>query len=294
MKLLYIFVIVLVITSCKNEAQKLAIDDTYKENWTAFLNAKTKERQNDYLQLIALKKLDSNSNTFGSDKSNDFVFEIKNLPKTIGTVYMSADSLVFEAAENTIVKTTNSDTITQILLELDEYGSSQKLVFERISWQIITRSGQHYLRVWDDQNPTITDFKGYEWFDLNPNFILNGQFTYFPEIKSEIVKAEVDGKRSVKFIGQVSFNYNNETYTLDVGQSGFTMVGDDTSGDNTYGGGRYMYLDLPEDNGAVTVDFNTLYNPPCAFSEFTTCLYPPRQNVLPFELTAGETINLIH
>ena len=73
---------------------------------------------------------------------------------------------------------------------------------------------------------------------------------------------------------------------------GFTMVSDDTSGDLTYGGGRYIYLDLPESDGPVTIDFNKLYNPPCAFSEFTTCLYPPRQNVLPFKVEAGEKLEL--
>ena len=68
------------------------------------------------------------------------------------------------------------------------------------------------------------------------------------------------------------------------------MVHDQTSGDVTYGGGRYIYLDLPEKDGPVTIDFNKLYNPPCSFSKYTTCLYPPQQNRLPFEILAGETI----
>ena len=42
--------------------------------------------------------------------------------------------------------------------------------------------------------------------------------------------------------------------------------------------------------GKTVIDFNKLYNPPCAFSEFTTCLYPPRQNHLPFAILAGEKI----
>jgi uncharacterized protein (DUF1684 family) len=43
----------------------------------------------------------------------------------------------------------------------------------------------------------------------------------------------------------------------------------------------------------VTLDFNYLYNPPCAFSDFTTCLYPPRQNNLTFIILAGERIDFI-
>jgi hypothetical protein len=68
------------------------------------------------------------------------------------------------------------------------------------------------------------------------------------------------------------------------------MVGDLTSGETTYGGGRYIYLDLPERDGPVTLDFNYLFNPPCAYSEFTTCLFPPRQNQLAFKIKAGELV----
>ena len=68
------------------------------------------------------------------------------------------------------------------------------------------------------------------------------------------------------------------------------MVSDETTGDDTYSGGRYIYLKLPETDGTVTLDFNYLYNPPCSFSKFTTCLYPPRQNHLPFKVLAGEKI----
>ena len=132
----------------------------------------------------------------------------------------------------------------------------------------------------------------FELYELNPNLIFEGQFTYFEESKSEIVKSEVDGKRKTSFIGKVTFEYNGETHDLDVGENGFTMVSDETTGDETYGGGRYIYLVLPETDGLVTLDFNYLYNPPCAFSEFTTCLYPPRQNVLPFKIIAGEKITL--
>ena len=66
------------------------------------------------------------------------------------------------------------------------------------------------------------------------------------------------------------------------------MVSDETSGSATYGGGRYIYLELPKENDKVKIDFNKLYNPPCAFSDYTTCPFPPRQNILPFKLEAGE------
>ena len=43
-----------------------------------------------------------------------------------------------------------------------------------------------------------------------------------------------------------------------------------------------------EERAQNRVDY--LYNPPCAFSKFTTCLFPPSQNQLPIKIEAGERI----
>lgn len=289
MKFLRILVLIVVFSACNDK--KNIISDKYRSEIDVFFEAKMKERQDDYLQLVALHKLNSGNNTFGKSNANNLILNIESLPETIGNITVQGDSLSFNAKENIIVTSNNDSTITHIPLILNEYGSSQKMYHNELRWQVITRSGQHYLRVWHSKNPAVKTFKGFKKFDLNSDYILDGEFTYFDKEKSEVVKAKVDGKRSINFIGNVSFTYLDKTFSLDVSADGFTMVGDITNGDTTYGGGRYFYLDLPKESGLIKIDFNKLYNPPCAFSEFTTCLYPPRQNQLPFKILAGETIN---
>jgi uncharacterized protein (DUF1684 family) len=44
---------------------------------------------------------------------------------------------------------------------------------------------------------------------------------------------------------------------------------------------------MPND-GAVVLDFNKAYNPPCAFTPYATCPLPPRQNRLAVRMEAGE------
>jgi hypothetical protein len=246
-----------------------------------------------YLQLVGLFKIDTLDNTFGKDSSNVFVLDVEDLPRKIGTIQRNNITLEFIAEKDIVVKTIDGEPVKDLVLGLDEYGSSVRLYHNALNWQVITRSGGHYLRVWHENNPAVGAFKGFEHFGLNPDLIFEGQFMYYETAKSEIVKSEVDGKRSTNFIGKVSFVYNGTTHDLDVGENGFTMVSDETTGDDTYGGGRYIYLDLPKETGSVILDFNYLYNPPCAFSKFTTCLYPPRQNHLPFKILAGERITFI-
>ena len=69
----------------------------------------------------------------------------------------------------------------------------------------------------------------------------------------------------------------------------FLIFRDLTSGDTTYGAGRFLYADMPE-NGKVVVDFNRAYNPPCAFTPYATCPLPPKQNRLPIRVEAGEKL----
>jgi uncharacterized protein (DUF1684 family) len=69
----------------------------------------------------------------------------------------------------------------------------------------------------------------------------------------------------------------------------FVPFRDYTSGDESYGGGRYIDL-LATDvkDGKLTIDFNRAYNPYCAYNELYSCPVPPAENSLPLEIRAGE------
>jgi uncharacterized protein len=93
--------------------------------------------------------------------------------------------------------------------------------------------------------------------------------------------------------GALVFTHGGKEYRLDAlleepeAEELFIMLADETSGDETYGAGRFMYVDLPKD-GVVRLNFNRAYNPPCAFNTFATCPLPPPQNRLAVRVEAGE------
>jgi uncharacterized protein (DUF1684 family) len=70
-------------------------------------------------------------------------------------------------------------------------------------------------------------------------------------------------------------------------------VADETSGAETYGGGRYVLdtvkgADLGGNDGSLVVDFNFAYNPSCAFDSRWSCPLAPQANRLPLPLLVGE------
>jgi uncharacterized protein (DUF1684 family) len=68
----------------------------------------------------------------------------------------------------------------------------------------------------------------------------------------------------------------------------FFVYADRTSGHESYAASRFLYADYPGRDGFTTLDFNRGYNPPCAFTAYSTCPMPPLKNRIDLAITAGE------
>ena len=93
--------------------------------------------------------------------------------------------------------------------------------------------------------------------------------------------------------GALEFDHDGVRYRLEAidesgdGEELFIIFGDRTNGKETYAAGRMVYAPWPKD-GATTLDLNRAYNPPCVFTEFSTCPLPPPGNRLNVAVRAGE------
>ena len=91
--------------------------------------------------------------------------------------------------------------------------------------------------------------------------------------------------------GYVTFEMKGEKFELIAEELPdhrlFIQFMDLTNGKPTYPSGRYHYTDA-HDNGKVFVDFNKAYSPPCAFTEYATCTFPPQENRIEIAIEAGE------
>ena len=67
----------------------------------------------------------------------------------------------------------------------------------------------------------------------------------------------------------------------------FLAFTDETSGSETYAGGRYLDV-YPQGEETVTIDFNLAYNPYCVYDAQYICPVPPPENRLTVPVHAGE------
>lgn len=162
----------------------------------------------------------------------------------------------------------------------------------RLRLKAIDRDGALALRVFDPENPGRTRLRGIRSFPPSDSWIFTGAFRPAADGETRIVRS-VDGyEREEPAVGTVAIEIDGAPVELTVSRGGSglsAVVADATSGVDAYRF-RFLPIDLPDDSGTVTVDFNRAYLPPCAFSDQYVCPLPPAGNRLGVRIEAGEQI----
>ena len=228
-------------------------------------------------------------NSFGSDPSNDLVFPEGKINSKAG-FFVLRDSTVSMELLPDVTVTVNGKLFTSSLIYHPDSSRSKVLESGPLQWFIIRRSKMIGVRLRDFESEKLKEFKGIEYYEPDLDWKLEAKLSVSLGKKVEI--ANVLGQTYLSPVkGTLTFNYMDKEYSLDaIDEDGklFIIYGDATNGMETYGSGRYLYADMPTEGDVVLLDFNKSTNPPCAFTDFATCPLPPKQNILPIEVTAGE------
>jgi len=160
------------------------------------------------------------------------------------------------------------------------------------TFSVIERGGRYGVRVKDKQSQLRKDFRGQHWFPVREQYRIQAKFVSYPSRKSIAILNIIGNHLQLPSPGYAAFKIDGRELRLEpVLEEGekelFFILRDQTSGKETYPAGRYLYTDLPRD-GKVEIDFNKAENPPCAFTPYATCPLPPKQNILPARIEAGE------
>jgi uncharacterized protein (DUF1684 family) len=150
-----------------------------------------------------------------------------------------------------------------------------------------------------------TRFKGLHYFDHDPAYRI--RLRVEPADAGDPLEIDTSGEDRVityRRAGMLRFRLGAQDCRLTV----FSLVGyggglflpfrDATSGNGTYGGGRYLFdtvkntdglvLELTAGSPEITIDFNFAYNPSCVYDARWACPLAPRENWLPVAVRAGE------
>lgn len=138
------------------------------------------------------------------------------------------------------------------------------------------------------------DFEGLNYFPVDISYRVKARFLPSEEKESLIIPTSTGEEEKYRKAGYAIFKLHDKENKLLLLQADkndnndlFLAFADETSGSETYGGGRYINVPNPK-GSVVTIDFNLAYNPYCAYNPDFSCPLPPRENILDVPVYAGE------
>jgi uncharacterized protein (DUF1684 family) len=143
--------------------------------------------------------------------------------------------------------------------------------------------------------------KYFRFFAIDSNYRVNGRFEKKIDTIGFTMKTSGNDLQHYFKYGTITFTIRDTMLKLFVYQSKdlmktkeyddylFVPFADVTTGDESYGSGRYIDFTIPQMlQNTIIIDFNKAYNPYCAYSVGYHCPVPPKENFLPIAIRAGE------
>lgn len=144
----------------------------------------------------------------------------------------------------------------------------------------------------------LKEFEELDFFPIDSNYIVKAKLKFFANSKPFKMQTTTDRLPIYKKYASATFSLNGKVFVLNIYQNEkllltadfddylFMPFTDKTNGKTTYGGGRYIDLNIPKGD-TIIIDFNQTYNPSCAYNAKYSCPVPPKENNLNIEINAG-------
>jgi uncharacterized protein (DUF1684 family) len=295
--ILILFTIALLFTECNHSSQLIEDPASYIESVEQWQQERLEglKGKNGWLNLAGVYWLNDGVQTFGSDSSNDIVFPAK-APAFIGSLSLKDERIHLDVNDDVELFYEN-EAIKELDLSYESSGNPSYITHGDFAWYIMKRHHSLAIRLRDYNNPAIEALDHIPSYPIDPDYLVEAKLVPFDEPKTLTVPTPFqDYTQDYECPGELHFRLKGKKMTLLPFTSGdeyFIIISDETSGMETYGGGRFMYAS-PDSSGRIILDFNKAYNPPCAITAFAACPMPPPENQLDVSIEAGEKVIAKH
>jgi uncharacterized protein len=246
-------------------------------------------RENSWLALAGLFWLKKGRNLVGSNTMCEVTLP-ERAPTFLGIVEVKGKTVRLNVAQGVHVLI-NDKLAQKAILKSSKEAKPSFITWDNIRMVLHEHAGRYAIRIWDNDREERYSLPPLKWFPANKHFRVNGRYLRYPEAKLSDQPDMFGDMVEDRMDGYVTFNFEGKKYKLDVSETKehklFIKFKDMTSGKETYPASRYYYTE-PVKEDKVVLDFNFAYSPPCAFTEYATCIFAPPQNHLPFRVEAGE------
>ncbi len=257
------------------------------------------KRDTGWLTLAGRWELKQGVNRIGVAKDNDIVFPASVAPDYFGEIVVQGTQATLKLNTGYTMRTEQKggEEFSERVMEADP-EKMKWLHRERLALTTFKHpAGKMILRIADQENDVRKNFAGRMWFDVAPKMNVAATFVAYPAGKKQKIVNVLGEITDDAVAGRLEFMVNGRKVSFDAlgepkDKELFVIFNDQTAssdGSGSYPAGRFLVVNRPaKGSNKTSVDFNRAYNPPCAFSAYTSCPLPPEQNQLKVKILAGE------
>ena len=174
---------------------------------------------------------------------------------------------------------------TEYIKEIESYRAEVNEKFAKAESSPLTVEG-------------LQEFNGLAFFPVDIKYCIEAKFTLNPDPEPFGMETTTERRPIYVKYGEAHFSLDGEDFMLEIYQSEkakqmeefkehlFLPFKDLSNGNESYGGGRFIDLKIPEGE-SIIIDFNKAYNPYCAYNHKYSCPIPPEVNHLNIDIAAG-------
>ena len=284
--------------------QVAAANATELAQWRQDLAAWRAQREKDisapdgWLTLTGLEWLKPGINSVGTAADNQIRLGAQ-APEHMGLLTVNAGivQLLAPAGGFPTELTVEGKPAREGSLVVDDAKPST-IAWRGLSMVVLKRGDRYVLRIKDAASPARTAFQGLNQYAPDARYRVTARWIPFKPPLVEEIPTVIGTTLKLPAPGLAMFLIDGKVQHLEPvledpsGKTLFFILRDETSKTTTYAGGRFLHTGLPDhgldEPGNLTLDFNRLENPPCAYTIYATCPLPPEQNRLGVALEAGE------
>lgn len=290
------------LAACNNDPPALptVAADVHRDSITAWQASRQKAiyGPTGWATVLGLWWVEPGEITIGSDSSNRVVLPADHSPKRVGTVHITKDSAWF-VAQKGVKATLDSQEVTAVRLHSDLEPKATIIRSGSLMIYYLVREDRgvwkHALRIKDTASVARMAAAPFKYFPTDIKWRIQAKFVPSPKPDSLNIISVLGTETRMSHEGDVHFAVDGTKYQLaiirepeDHGKDLFLMFTDSTSRKESYPATRYLWVSPPDSLGRTVLDFNKAYNPPCAFTKFATCPFPPKGNHVPIRIEGGE------
>jgi len=275
------------------------------EEWRSYREGRMVTPPGGAVLWMGLWDLPQGVSPFGSGSELAVRLPAEDAPPLAGVLVREGQTVTLQPAEGTDIRIRSgaegTDAVTETrvteptVLANDRSGDPTTLVLGSLGMRVHSEPGTDrlWLRAWDEDSPERETFRLPPYYPVENEWRVAARFVAYDQPEILKVPDVRGGTVEYRIPGELEFRHRGRTYTLqatagETASSFFVMMWDSTATVNTYQAGRYLRVELPDENGWTEIDFNRAYNAPCVFTPHSVCAIPPRANWLAMHVTAGE------